>query len=530
MATAIAEKHPDSELSLFQDPRAGTREEIIYLECDTIRPDPDQPRTDVEKSLDDDPAFVESVRVQGVLEPIEVRMVEGQPQLVFGERRLKASIRVGRKTIPAIVRSGDAVEDELRRLLRQAAENHHKTLSAIDEARFFKRIQLLSGASVAKLAKIVGRPKSTVSDRLAMVDAPAPFQRFFVRGDITEAGAPILKKYAEVPLAIVEKAANIAEDSWQFRQARTDGKPVPLGQLKQVLDNTFLHNLMAEVPEEIALAYQGPTVKIGTTIYATDAEQLRRVAEKKARRDAETDSAVVGASAARRVRRADPHEARRRREGQLRRLQFSAIVEKLPSKIEGGWVEFVVDTVAKEVHQDTHRVLCSQLGLDKRKGESWSDVTRRHAKSLDQSGLTKLVLQLLIVPDVSSSWGAEGRMTKAAALAKVDLKKVKLPDPPKKAAKEAKGKAKRFPGHPEFMKPFQPNAALGAIVGTNPITRVEITKKLWGYIKRHGLQDKKERRIINADAKLKVVFGGRKKVSMFEMTKLVAKNLGPVKR
>jgi len=84
--------------------------------------------------------------------------------------------------------------------------------------------------------------------------------------------------------------------------------------------------------------------------------------------------------------------------------------------------------------------------------------------------------------------------------------------------------AKRAP-NPAFMKPMQPDAALGAVVGTSPMPRTEITKKLWQYIKRNGCQDQKERRMINADDKLRPVFGGKNKVSMFEMTKLVNKHL-----
>ncbi len=68
---------------------------------------------------------------------------------------------------------------------------------------------------------------------------------------------------------------------------------------------------------------------------------------------------------------------------------------------------------------------------------------------------------------------------------------------------------------------MQPDAALSAVVGTKPIPRTEVTKKLWAYIKRKGLQDSKNRRMINADANLKPVFNGRSQVSMFEMTKLV---------
>lgn len=73
-----------------------------------------------------------------------------------------------------------------------------------------------------------------------------------------------------------------------------------------------------------------------------------------------------------------------------------------------------------------------------------------------------------------------------------------------------------------FMKPVTPDDALAAVVGAKPLPRTELTKKLWDYIKKNNLQDKKNRRQINADDKLKAVFNGKKSVSMFEMTKLVS--------
>jgi chromatin remodeling complex protein RSC6 len=76
-----------------------------------------------------------------------------------------------------------------------------------------------------------------------------------------------------------------------------------------------------------------------------------------------------------------------------------------------------------------------------------------------------------------------------------------------------------------FMKPVTPDEKLAAVVGATPLPRTELTKKLWIYIKKHGLQDKKNKRNINADDKLKPVFNGRGTVSMFEMTKLVSGHL-----
>ncbi|MQA29375.1 MAG: hypothetical protein GEU82_05975 [Luteitalea sp.] len=76
-----------------------------------------------------------------------------------------------------------------------------------------------------------------------------------------------------------------------------------------------------------------------------------------------------------------------------------------------------------------------------------------------------------------------------------------------------------------FMKPVTPSDKLAEVVGAKPIPRTEVTKKLWAYIKKNGLQDKKNKRMINADANLKAVFGGKSSVNMFDMTKLVSKHL-----
>jgi upstream activation factor subunit UAF30 len=98
----------------------------------------------------------------------------------------------------------------------------------------------------------------------------------------------------------------------------------------------------------------------------------------------------------------------------------------------------------------------------------------------------------------------------------------KAAKPAKKAAK--KSGAKRTP-NAAFMKPMTPSPQLGMVVGTAPLPRTEVTKKLWAYIKRKGLHDAKNRRQINADENLKPIFGGKGQVSMFEMTKLVNKHL-----
>ena len=113
---------------------------------------------------------------------------------------------------------------------------------------------------------------------------------------------------------------------------------------------------------------------------------------------------------------------------------------------------------------------------------------------------------------------AKAPVAKKAAKAPAAKKAAKAP-----AAKKA-AKAKRKP-NPALMKPVQPDAVLGAVVGNKPAPRGQITKKLWDYIKKNGLQDAKNKRNINADDALKAVFGGKKTVTMFEMTKLVSNHI-----
>lgn len=112
---------------------------------------------------------------------------------------------------------------------------------------------------------------------------------------------------------------------------------------------------------------------------------------------------------------------------------------------------------------------------------------------------------------------------KAAAKKTVAKKAAPKKAAPKKAAPKKAAK-KRTP-NAAFMRPFTPSAELAAVVGSKALPRTEATKKIWDYIKKHDLQDAKNRRQINADDKLKAVFGGKKSVTMFELTALVSKHL-----
>jgi len=120
---------------------------------------------------------------------------------------------------------------------------------------------------------------------------------------------------------------------------------------------------------------------------------------------------------------------------------------------------------------------------------------------------------------------------KAAKPAKTAKKAVKKAAAKKPAAKKAAAKkpaaAKKAARTPNaaFMRPVMPSDTLAEVIGKGGMPRTEVTKKLWAYIKKNGLQDQKNKRMINADAKLKPIFGGKAQVSMFDMTKLVGKHL-----
>ena len=200
--------------------------------------------------------------------------------------------------------------------------------------------------------------------------------------------------------------------------------------------------------------------------------------------------------------------------------------------------EIVFSLGAAILHQEDflENLAASRLALDRRmepqkgdyEGKTGSHHTRSERDSRVIRGknpifpivfiekMSNFSLRQFFVPPQQSTFGpltGDVSMAKKKKAAKKSAKR-----------KVAKKSAKRKPSA-AFMKPMQPSAALSEVVGSKPIPRTEVTKKLWQYIKRKNLQDKKNRRNINADANLKAVFGGKGTVNMFEMTKLVNKHL-----
>ena len=118
---------------------------------------------------------------------------------------------------------------------------------------------------------------------------------------------------------------------------------------------------------------------------------------------------------------------------------------------------------------------------------------------------------------------SKGVAKKAAAPKKATLKKNKKKTVPKKAAK--KTAAKTASSNTGFNAPLTASPALAEVIGSNPTARTEIIKKIWEYIRKNNLQDKANKRMINADAKLKVLFGGKGQVSMFDLARIVSQNV-----
>ena len=123
---------------------------------------------------------------------------------------------------------------------------------------------------------------------------------------------------------------------------------------------------------------------------------------------------------------------------------------------------------------------------------------------------------------------ATTKRKKTAGRKKSAKKSAKRPAARKKAAKKAtkrKSSGKKRAPNPAFMRPMQPSSNLAAVIGSGAVPRTQVINKLWQYIKRHDLQDSKNRRAINADEKLRPLFGGRSQVTMFDLAKIANKNL-----
>jgi len=410
--------------------------EILDLALVDIDPDPQQAR---DEGADED--LAPSIAANGVLEPIRVYAhpdpAAGKPwRLENGERRYRGALKAGLATIPGRVVPAPAHDGE--KLLRQNLANDGKRLRPMEEARSWKRIMDAYGWSIQQLADGLGKAKSTVSDRLAMLNAPAPFQPLFASGALSPAAAPIVRRYANLPERVVKAFANVlAKDLEDFVKT---GTPAPLS----AVENVFRHSNYAVGLRNIdhsdaAKTYQGETTTIDGKRYAIDGDAWdKHQTAHWDRRNAPATEREASAAEKREQARQAAERKRQREKQALRRAHFAAISAKLPTMVGPGvagadWTPLLLELIMREVHQDTLRVLAAQLGLTAEKSrrggmDRYGEAIKKHAAGVGAGGRVQLALQLLLAPDLNiPPYIARGteRFAAAAKLLKLDLKKIK---------------------------------------------------------------------------------------------------------
>lgn len=519
---------------------------IVQVPMTNIQPDPAQAR---DEGADDE--LADSIKANGVLQPIELRTnakavnssLEAQYIIVDGERRFRGARKAGLDFIKATIT--DEAANEGDRLIRQVVRNDGKRLKPMEEARTFKRIMADKGWNIQQLATAMGKSKSTVSDRVALADVPTPFLESFEKGHLTAAAAPILRGLADVPEKVLNSMAIYASEGPDWERAVNDGKPVPLKVVEaELLSAAQEDDELEEMHPggQAEKGYRGPVATIGKHRFAVDVKQYRKLveideAEDKRRAAEKIAPGETAAKPAPKPEKSKPsayqiaerkRAAEARKKAALRRAYFQAVSPKLPAALDAKWSRFVIDHLLTEMRNDSRRAAYQALVKPGPVAAS-VNITKalaNFADDQDLSGRVRMIVQLLLASDLvigSYNVGGAKRITEAAALAKVDLKKVKLEEPASPSRPTNKAKVRTL--NAAFLKPYPLTVHLEAVVGKGPMTRTDLTKKIWGYIKRNGLLNMKERRLIDADVKLRVVFGGKKQVSMFEMTKLLNKHL-----
>lgn len=419
---------------------------IIRIRVDSIDPDPQQPR--FEWDLPDAKAELEelgaSLVVQGQLDPVTVSPHPDKPGrflLENGERRLRAAKLKGIEALDAIVLSPEQRASREARLLAQLAHNSGRRLTKREQAHAFQKLRVF-GMTQDEIAAAAGVGKSTVGDLLAMAEAPEAVKPLFEEGVLTAAAAPIVRQLAELPAAKVKEIIEYAEQDMDWEDAVDDGKSVPVKAVKRAIEEAIDECLVALEPgSDVYARYRGPKATIKGKLYALDDAKARtivqQVREDKARQGAKESAPAKRELSAdelryREQRRKENEKARQR--NALRRLQFEAVSAKLPSALDQRWQLFVIRYLCEEMHQDALRNITSALGIPSEKTSrgsyrEYTPAIATHAEQLNLDGRTRLIVQLLLAPDLyASPYGSGGpkRLSEAAKLAGVQLP-TKLP-------------------------------------------------------------------------------------------------------
>jgi ParB/RepB/Spo0J family partition protein len=403
-AVAEREETAPAKLPDGSDTEAATAQ-VEHLTLTDIAPDPEQPRLEVDDEL------AASIRSQGVLQPIVVRpdprtgfriqacmggrfelvnphhvtlgtfATESEAQarlrdvtphymIVDGERRWRGSKTAGRTTIPA--RIVYDVDDVGERLLRQVTLNEGKRLAPMEEANAWKRIMDAKGWTIVQLATVLGRAKSTVSDRLALLDAPLPFHKYFLDGTLTAAAAPIVRRFAGVTDKVAQQMIEFAKSGPDWEKAVEDGKPVPLKVVEQELELSVEDEMpVLRKDDPVTDRYDGPSVMIKKVRYALDPDRYNAIDRAVTEEESAVHPAGSPSAPAPKVKRTpDPYVAKQREQAkraheksELRATQIRLLMPKLPKKLDRGWGLFLVSNLVRELTNDSQRHAVKVLGI-----------------------------------------------------------------------------------------------------------------------------------------------------------------------
>jgi upstream activation factor subunit UAF30 len=635
-AVTVAEKVPvvqDEAQLAIAIPPAARHPKVRMITRSQIHPDPEQPRAFPDAELRD------SIARNGLLQPITVRphpTIMTEWMIVDGERRWRGTEGV-LEDLACIVRMD---MDELsRRLATQLEANTGKPLEPLEEARALGRLVEDTGMPVGDLADFLGRPKSTVAERLALLEL-GPWLALIEAGELPMSHAvKVLLPLRAVPDTFHEKAIKGIQGDYRWTH-KGEGRGISLGDFERLVNRYYRAAMYPLVKTkgygkqpEFTTSKHDAECGCGTIKFDLTGSGTTRVcccnpgwwgplhrAAKKAKKPAggksstpkgktlylpagaKTVKSSYGSAPSGVVQLTDTNgdwnvhnlsepfdpadlsidasklvtwkpdygsgyqyvgtmdlaavkaaratwAARWAEELKKLRGELAAAIRDHRKKYEmvGEGAPYIVGLAGRETAQtllDIAHARAIDVPASIYKGSSWELDTRvrKWAGALSAVDAAELLTGLATI-------AGEELVLPAERLAQLERKTLdgirKRPIPWKTKPKEApakksvakkaaakKGAGKKVPAKTsrtsrvgDFMKPMYPSTALAAIVGAQPIVRTEVTKKLWSYIKRHKLQDTKNRRNINADEKLRAVFGGKDQASMFEMTKMVNKHL-----
>ena len=454
---------------------------ILWIPRSNIDPDPDQVRT-VFAGIDE---LRDSIKAEGLKEILRVRPHPADPDrfmLVSGERRWRATeklvhVREGAPAycLPCVLTLDEEGLDPADRLISQYVSNTGAPLTPMDEARLFKTLED-EGVSQAEIARRLGVPRSSVGDRIRLLDVHESWLTLHDKGRLTVSHLVALAPYAPVPADEQVKAAERLTKDYHYTQSNDE--PMQLAAFKRAIAEAFrpaLHPLTVAPKGSHRYVGDGycrfdPKLYDGVTItapgvhgetrqkYAADPTvwgPLKRAADKERKANAPKQSHTAGSA-----RPPIDYEAERRKREEkaarilaTRRAQFVALMPRLPAAMDAAWWRAALGWIVDDMRHDRGlEHACAVLGIEGAKGKygakDYAKPLRARAESLDVAALQQLTLAALLSSDLVVDEfrdTKQERLITAAALLGVSLEDIApaAEEEPKKLGARARRRAKK---------------------------------------------------------------------------------------